>query len=254
MRVRSPIRPDHEPGRGPWGLLVSHWHGDARTVVLNPRIDRPPPAAADVAAELRRLAGIGVERVLTGALHAHELDPFLANGFVPHEHLVLLQHDLTAVPRPGEAVRLRRAWRRDQPAVLDLDNRAFDRFWALDRAGLDDAVAATPVSRFRVAVERRGPVLGYAVTGRSGDRGYLQRLAVDPAHQRHGIGTALVADALAWLARAGARSAVVNTQDENSAALELYERCGFTVEPSGLTVLSWTVTGPSPPAAGRARP
>lgn len=49
---------------------------------------------------------------------------------------------------------------------------------------------------------------------------------------------ALVADALRWLVRRGARSAVVNTQDGNAAALALYTRCGFVLEPHGLTVLA----------------
>lgn len=251
--MRSPIRPDHDPGRRHGGLHVSHWHGESGTVVVNPRVDRPPPEPDDVEAELGRLEAQGVGRVLTGALHAHELEPFLANGFTVHEHLVLLQHDLRSLPTTEADLRLRRAWRRDRPAVLALDNRAFDRFWSLDAAGLDDALAATPTTRLRVAAPRRAPLVGYAVTGRSGDRGYIQRLAVDPDHQRLGIGTALLADALDWLARAGARSAVVNTQDENQAALDLYERCGFTVEPPGLTVLHWHA-GPHSVRADQGRP
>ena len=56
--------------------------------------------------------------------------------------------------------------------------------------GLDDAVGATPSARLRVGVDPDGyaPVAGYAVTGRAGSRGYLQRLAVDPRCQRRGLG------------------------------------------------------------------
>ena len=95
---------------------------------------------------------------------------------------------------------------------------------------------ATPASRFRVATG--DGVTGYAVSGRAGERGYLQRLAVDPDHHREGIGRALVADCLRWLRRHGARVAVVNTQERNEGALALYLATGFVLEPQGLTVLT----------------
>ncbi len=223
-------------------LQVSTWRGDQRIAVLSVAPGRAGPRAHAVASEVARLRTEGFRRVLTGALHLGELEPFLANGFVEHERLHLLRHDLTDLPGPRPQVRVRRGWRRDQAAVLDIDGRAFDAFWALDRRGLDDAIRATPASRFRVSTEGRDPVTGYAVTGRAGDRGYLQRLAVDPARHRSGIGRALIADSLAWLRRTGARAAVVNTQERNLAALALYRSCGFEEEPVGLTVLTVGLT------------
>ena len=156
-----------------------------------------------------------------------------------HERLHLLRHDLHHLPE-GPSIPLQRAWRRHRPGVLALDGLAFDDFWALDARGLDDAVRATPASRFRIHRDPSGRagIVAYAVTGRAGGRGYLQRLAVHPHHQRHGLGTALVADALAWLRRGGADHALVNTQERNTRALSLYLACGFHLEPTGLTVLS----------------
>ncbi|QXC59838.1 GNAT family N-acetyltransferase [Aquihabitans sp. G128] len=229
-------------------LQVSTWRGDQRIAVLSPAPERPGPGIDTVAAEVHALRLAGFRRVLTGALHQAELGPFLANGFEEHERLHLLRHELLVIPDAPEAVRLRRGWRRDQPAVLDIDHRAFDAFWALDRRGLDDAVRATPVSRFRVSTDGRGPITGYAVTGRAADRGYLQRLAVDPAHHRAGIGRALVADCLTWLRRSGARAAVVNTQERNAGALALYRDCGFVPEPAGLTVLTLDLGGEPDPS------
>lgn len=223
-----------------WGararLQVSTWRGDAGTVVLTPVPQRPAPSSADVRAELAAQRERGAHRALTGALHQGELAPFLAAGFEVHERLHLLRHDLLALPDPARSVRLRRAWRRDHAAVLDLDGRAFEPFWALDHRGLEDAVRATPSSRFRVAVD--DDVTGYAVSGRAADRGYLQRLAVDPDRHREGIGRTLVSDSLRWLRRHGARVAVVNTQERNEGALALYLATGFVLEPQGLTVLT----------------
>ena len=42
----------------------------------------------------------------------------------------------------------------DRATVLALDRRAFDTFWGMDDAGLSEALAATPISRFRVAIDR----------------------------------------------------------------------------------------------------
>jgi GNAT superfamily N-acetyltransferase len=223
-------------------VQVSAWRGDDRTVVLSPSPDRPLPTVDDVALALRRLTDQGHRRAITSALHQHELEPFLQNGFEVHERLHLLRHDLHHLPTP-RPLTLRRAWRRDRPAVLALDGVAFDDFWALDPTGLDDAVRATPVSRFRLHREPDGHrVDAYAVTGRAGGRGYLQRLAVHPDRQRHGLGTALVADALGWLRRGGATQALVNTQERNGGALALYLACGFELEPTGLAVLTRPLT------------
>ncbi|MET0738955.1 MAG: GNAT family N-acetyltransferase, partial [Acidimicrobiales bacterium] len=80
-------------------------------------------------------------------------------------------------------------------------------------------------------------VVGYAVAGRAASRGYIQRVAVHPDHDGHGLGRELVTDALHWLHRRGARRAVVNTQEGNVTALHLYEALGFRPEPVGLDVL-----------------
>lgn len=192
------------------------------------------------------MAGQGYDRVVTGALSPSEQASFRAAGFRPSEELHLLGHDLRVIPPvPASAtaagVSMRRAGRADRPTVLDVDARAFDAFWRLDDAGLEEAISATPHSRFRVAVtgspdaER---IVGYAITGRAGRRGYLQRLAVDPDVQRSGIGSLLVIDALKWLKRWRAERAMVNTQLQNDRALALYEHLGFRRETVGLAVLA----------------
>ena len=83
-----------------------------------------------------------------------------------------------------------------------------------------------------------GGLIGYAITGRSGRRGYIQRLAVHPDCRGVGLGTALVTDGLRWLRRWRVRQAIVNTQFDNGRALALYERLGFARQPLGLSVLS----------------
>lgn len=218
-------------------LQVSRWRDDARAAVVSPAPNHPTPSVDTVAREVRRLADSGVERILTGALHHDELEPFIANGFVEHDRLHLLRHDLISLPHLTRRVPIKRAMRRHMDRVLRIDRLAFDDFWTLDRDGIRDAIRATPTSRFRVSRDTRGVITGYSITGRAANRSYLQRLAVDPDRHGEGIGRALVVDALTWARRGGASEAIVNTQIGNDRAFELYLRCGFESQPLGLTVL-----------------
>ena len=163
--------------------------------------------------------------------------PFLQAGFAPHEQLFLLSRPISsATPEVRRPISTGRPWHRRE--VLAIDQRAFEPFWQFDRLTLTEARRATPVSRFRISREN-GRVAGYAVTGRAGPRGYLQRLAVDPDVAGSGHGTDLVHDSIHWLQRRGATSILVNTQEKNTRALALYERLGFVRHDQGLTVLRW---------------
>lgn len=211
------------------------WRGDGRVAYLAPVPDAALPSPAFLQRCLGELAGRGFTSVITAALAVAERQSFYAIGFRDQERLRLLTHDLRDLA-PLEEAPLRRARRADRSAVLAVDAVTFSPFWRLDEWGLDQAIAATPAARFRVATVGRD-VVGYAVTGRAGAEGYLQRLAVDPAHQRAGLGRALALDGLHWLDRKGTRRAVVNTQVENEAAYRLYLRLGFRAQPSDLMVL-----------------
>jgi ribosomal protein S18 acetylase RimI-like enzyme len=223
--------------RGDGRLRIARWRGDATTAYLTPARGRPTPLGVE--RSLQALERDGYRAAITAALAPAEQAPFLAAGFSVHERLHLLTRstdDLPAVHPAG--VSLRRGRRADRAAILAVDGAAFLPFWHLDGAGLDDALGATPSARLRVVTHPGGDgVAGYAITGRAGSRGYLQRLAVDPSLQRRGIGAALVQDGLRWLRRWGAHEVLVNTQVDNTAALALYEALGFRRQPDGLAVL-----------------
>ena len=221
--------------RGHERLRVGPWRGDRSVAFVTPLGDARPPTASIVEQACEVLARKGYARVLTGALAGREQAGFLAAGFAPHEELHLLAHDLDGLPDVPD-VPHRRGWPVDRAAALGVDASAFPPFWRLDRDGLREALRATPVARFRVGID--GGVVAYAITGRAGDRGYVQRLAVDPDHAGHGFGAALVVDGLRWLREARAREAVVNTQTDNARALALYERLGFRRQAVGLVVLA----------------
>ena len=137
---------------------------------------------------------------------------------------------------PGGST-LRRIRRSEWPTLAAVDASAFAPFWRLGIEGIVDARRATPSNRLRVATGADDTVLGYAVFGRSGGRGFVQRIAVDPRVHGRGIGTTLLLDGLRWLADRGALSALVNTQIGNDRALELYRHMGFRLLRERLAVL-----------------
>ena len=78
---------------------------------------------------------------------------------------------------------------------------------------------------------RDGALLGFAawLAGPSGDEVKLDKLYVDPARQRAGIGGRLI-ERVAMLARQrGAGTLVLNVNKHNASALAAYRRHGFEV-------------------------
>ncbi|MGY6500783.1 MAG: GNAT family N-acetyltransferase [Acidimicrobiales bacterium] len=223
-----------------WGtdhLRLAPWRGDPTIAELAPADAGRPPTAGSVARGLELVSRRGYRGVVTSALAPAEQHGYLDAGFTVHERLFLLQRSLDDLPTPPAEPRLRRGRRTDRARILALDATTFDSFWRLDELGLREAVTATPSARVRVTA--RPAVVGYAITGRAGSRGYLQRLAVHPDHQRAAIGSTLVLDGLRWLRRSGAKTALVNTQEANAGALALYRHLGFERLPDGLAVLSY---------------
>lgn len=225
-----------------WGAEQARtglWRGEGNVAFLAPVPDAPLPSAEFLRRCLATLAARGFTRVVTGALSPVEQSGFLAAGFAVEERLHLLGLDLdTCVHSVPPGLPLRRPRRSQRATVLEVDAAAFSPFWRFDDTSLADALAATPHTRFRLARDGSGAVAGYAICGRAGPRGFVQRLAVAPPHQGGGTGRRLLLDGLVWMHRRGVGRAVVNTQVGNDRALALYLAIGFRQEPSGLSVLS----------------
>lgn len=222
---------------------IGSWRGQRTTGYVAPLSPPDQLTRAGLDHVLARLGRRGYRDVLTAALTESEQSFFRSSGFAVHERLHLLHHDLSLPYSPAEPPdELAPVRRWHHRALLELDGRAFDPFWKLDRANLVEAIRATPVTRVTGWFAPR--LCGYAITGFAGDQGYLQRLAVDPDHQGRGVAAALVLDALRWLQRREAKGASVNTQHDNERALALYTRLGFTPVHPGLAVLRYELEHP----------
>jgi ribosomal protein S18 acetylase RimI-like enzyme len=75
-----------------------------------------------------------------------------------------------------------------------------------------------------------GEVVACVIAGYEGHRGWLNYLAVDPARQRQGLGRAMVSEAEARLRASGCPKVNLQVRTSNKAAIEFYERIGYSVD------------------------
>ena len=97
---------------------------------------------------------------------------------------------------------------------------------------LRDQIANPMTRTLLVAEGANGGLVGHAALVVVADEGHVTSIAVDPAHQRHGIGSCLLA-ALCRDARArGLTAMTLEVRVDNGAATALYRRFGFA--PAGV--------------------
>jgi ribosomal protein S18 acetylase RimI-like enzyme len=236
-------------------IVESRNNDGALSAVVLPQAGSEPLTSGFVSSATgvaRQLFGSTVT-VASPALTDDESIAFLDAGYTIRTSLHLLVLDLRTnfAKRPphqasNPGTRLTTYRTQDEPAVLATDLAAFGRGAEMDHFELASAFRATPHSRMRVA-RIRGEVVGFALFGRADRRGYLQRLAVSPDAQGHGIGRLLVHDGLRWCNRPRLRQiqrVVVNTEHGNQRALSLYESLGFEMSPMGLQIMEHRIAGP----------
>lgn len=259
----SPVLRRHDQlvlGRSRIPARARRWPGEdhvALLVLLDPLTIAAPRHFDEW---LSQLAPQGITTVRTGALSSRQAAQAEAAGFECIQELALLEARAPLESRPLDGRRIDRRTsacrhgRSDQSELellADIDRAAFGDPWRLDAAMLADVCDATPAHRARVVrdgdhlLPRAEPV-GFLISGRAGRTGYLQRLAVHPAHQRRGVAAALVADSLVWLRRWRCDRVLVNTHVDNDPALHLYRSFGFADLPERLRVFEATI--PAVPA------
>ena len=183
-----------------------------------------------------RLTELGAPAVLSSPLAPSARRPWENAGFVGHLDLALMRLSLDdTIPAPSHLVV---RWDDfDLDRMIDIDRNAFPEFWRFDRAGLLESTQATSKANvFAIRDGDRG-ITGYAVVGYGSAISYLQRVAVDPAWQGHGMGRSLVRAAARSAHRNGSKAMLLNTQFDNEPAITLYESEGYVLLPETLAVL-----------------
>lgn len=113
----------------------------------------------------------------------------------------------------------------DLPQVIAIERRAFPAPWSLAMFVLE----LSKQSGICLAAEIDGTLVGYLICSRYAHIWHVMNVAVDPAHQRRGVASALLR-ALFREADAPGAEYTLEVRPSNTAAIRLYERFGFRVE------------------------
>lgn len=81
-----------------------------------------------------------------------------------------------------------------------------------------------------LVAEQEGRVVGTAMVGYEGHRGWINYLAVEPRYQRAGFGRALMDEAERILRAAGCPKINLQVRASNAAAVAFYQQLGFAVD------------------------
>ena len=84
---------------------------------------------------------------------------------------------------------------------------------------------------FFVATDGGNEVIGTIMGGYDGHRGWVYSLAVDPAHQRRGVGSDLIKHLEEEYRRRGCLKINLQVIQSNESVVSFYEKLGYTLEP-----------------------
>jgi ribosomal protein S18 acetylase RimI-like enzyme len=126
-------------------------------------------------------------------------------------------------------LRLRTATAIDRPRLIPLINSAFSIEAFLEGTRTDEVRLAAMMSKGNIllAEDSSARLLGSVYTEVRGARGYLGQLAVDPAHQRAGLGRLLVEAAEDHLRRQGCEAVDITVLSQRPELPPLYRKFGF---------------------------
>jgi ribosomal-protein-alanine N-acetyltransferase len=164
------------------------------------------------------LVYIGNDRWLTDAL-LQDWHFSIQNSVVTYT-----KGDFSIPTRGNQQVHVRPAHPGDFPALVALDEAAFDPLWRYVSQTFAHALANLP---YFVVAELAGQTVGYLFSSLQEDRGHLIRVAVHPDYQGLGIGTRLLTEAIEFFRTEKVRVVTLNTQKDNAVSQLLYRRFGF---------------------------
>ena len=132
--------------------------------------------------------------------------------------------DLSIPTLGNQQVHVRPAHSGDVPALVALDEAAFDPLW---RNAPQTFVHALDNLPYFVVAELAGQTVGYLFSSLQGDTGHLIRVAVHSDYQGRGIGARLLTEAIQFFRAKKMKAVTLNTQKDNIVSQRLYRHFGF---------------------------
>ena len=123
--------------------------------------------------------------------------------------------------------------------IREMDIGDYEQVYAMWQAcegiGLSDADSKEGINRFLernpglsfVAVDEN-QIMGAALCGHDGRRGYIHHLAVAKSHRKQGVGKSLVGRCMYALMRIGIAKCHLFVFDDNQEAIKFWSRVGWT--------------------------
>ena len=114
----------------------------------------------------------------------------------------------------------------DVPAIISLwEKTKLTRPWNDPAKDIELSLNADTSTIF--TARKNGSIVGSAMTGYDGHRGWIYYLAVDPDCQKQGIGKRLYNEAYRWLKEQGAPKFQILIRNDNEDVVSFYEKLGF---------------------------
>ena len=177
------------------------------------------PAAKE---EIARAGGAKVAAI---AIQPWFQNLLAASGFENRQQIVLLEWRYQpTVVRQTAGIRVRKMTEVDLAEVEKTDAASFEPLWQNPLETLRRAFAQ---ALYATVAENENGIIGYQISTGGGQRAHLARLAVHPVVQGKGSGSVLLNDLFVFLTHMGISRLSVNTQSDNQASLNLYQRMGF---------------------------
>jgi len=232
--------------RGNWPGRLSMRRGWARAEA-RPWNDEEPQASlrllrggsSFLEACVTRLLNLDVEGVISPPLPLSAQRSWQQAGFQQYIDLALMRKSLDKAESSPDHLVVEKP-DTDIADLLAIDTVAFPPFWRFNRGALEEAISATSRSTTLVILGSSGEPIAYAIVGFGSAIAYLQRVAVHPEWQGHGMGRSLIRVVSRKARSSGARVLLLNTQLDNDSAMSLYEDEGFVTLPEPLTLLRVT--------------
>ncbi len=125
-------------------------------------------------------------------------------------------------PRTAPAHSFRAMRIADLPAVMDIEQRAYEFCWT---EGIFRDCLAVGYRSHVILLD--GKVAGYGVVSAAAGEAHILNLCVDPHQRRRGLGRALLNHLIEDARAAGATTMLLEVRPSNAAGIALYEQMGF---------------------------